>query len=250
MRIHILSDLHLEFSNYQPHAVECDAVVLAGDIGVHVQGVEWARHTWPDKEILYVPGNHEYYRQERTGALRQMRLRARGLGIHFLDDDEVVINGARFLGSTLWTDFELFGEGQKKRAMKEGELYLNDFRLIREGDNVFSPERSVQLHAASRSWLATRLKEAFSGNTVVITHHLPSMQSVAERYASSLSSACFASRLDELMGASALWIHGHTHDSMDYVLQGTRVVCNPRGYSRTPDTQENRSFDPLLVVEV
>jgi calcineurin-like phosphoesterase family protein len=98
--------------------------------------------------------------------------------------------------------------------------------------------------------LAAKLKKPFSGKTVVITHHLPSAQSVAERYKPSLTSACFASNLDDLMGASVLWIHGHTHDSMDYVLHGTRVVCNPRGYSRSSATQENKEFNPTLVMVV
>lgn len=250
MRIHVLSDLHIEIAAYQPQPVECDVVVLAGDIGTHVQGIEWGRRMWPDREILYVPGNHEFYRHERTQTLQQMHIFARGLGVHLLDNDEVVIAGVRFLGSTLWTDFNLFSEELKKSAMAEGKKYLNDFRLIRERDRVFSPARSAQLHKTSRAWLTAKLQEDFSGKTVVITHHLPSAQSVADRYKTSLTSACFASDLDDLMGASVLWIHGHTHDSFDYVLHGTRVVCNPRGYSRSADTQENKEFNPGLVVKV
>lgn len=250
MRIQILSDLHIEIAAWQPHPVECDVVVLAGDIGNHVQGLEWGRHICPDKEILYVPGNHEFYRQERTEALQQMRVRARELGVHLLDNDEVVIAGVRFLGCTLWTDFNLFGEEMKRTVMAAGKKYLNDFRLIRERDRVFTPARSIQLHKISRKWLAAKLQQIFPGKTVVITHHLPSAQSVAERYKASLTSACFASHLDELMGMSKLWIHGHTHDSFDYALHGTRVVCNPRGYCRNPDKPENGTFDPTLVVEI
>ena len=250
MRIHVLSDLHLEIAAWQPPPVECDVVVLAGDIANHVRGIEWGRHIWPDKIILYVPGNHEFYRRERTETLQQMRVAARELGVHLLDNDEVVIAGVRFLGSTLWTDFELFGKDLKQAALAEGELYLNDFHLIRERDRIFSPARSVQLHKTSRKWLAEKLQHSFPGKTVVITHHLPSAHSVAERYKTSLSSACFASRLDDLLGASTLWIHGHTHDSFDYVLRGTRVVCNPRGYCRDPARPENLAFDPMLAVEV
>lgn len=250
MRIQVLSDLHIEIATWQPHPVECDVVVLAGDIGNHVQGLEWGRRIWPDKEILYVPGNHEFYRHERTDALQQMRVRARELGVHLLDNDEVVVADVRFLGCTLWTDFNLFGEDLKKAAMAEGKKYLNDFRLIRERDRVFTPARSTQLHKISRKWLAAKLQQSFRGKTVVITHHLPSAQSVAERYKASLTSACFASHLDELMGMSTLWIHGHTHDSFDYALHGTRVVCNPRGYCRNPDKPENGTFDPALVVEI
>jgi predicted phosphodiesterase len=250
MRIHILSDLHIEIAAYQPQPVECDVVVLAGDTGNHVQGIEWGRRTWPDKEIVYVSGNHEFYRRERTETLQQMRIFAHALGVHLLDNDEVVIAGVRFLGSTLWTDFNLFGEELRKAAMAEGKKYLNDFRLIGERFRVFSPARSAQLHKASRKWLTEKLQQPFPGKTVVITHHLPSAHSVAERYKSSLTSACFASHQDDLLGMSALWIHGHTHDSFDYVLHGTHVVCNPRGYCRNPEKPENLGFDPMLVVEV
>lgn len=250
MRIHVLSDLHLEIAAYQPQPVACDVVVLAGDIGNHMQGIAWGRRIWPDKEILYVPGNHEFYRHERTETLQQMRVFAREVGVHLLDNDEVVIAGVRFLGSTLWTDFDLFGAESKKNAMAVGKKYLNDFHVIGERFRVFSPARSAQLHKTSRAWLTAKLQQPFPGKTVVITHHLPSAQSVAERYKQSLTSACFASHLDELMGASVLWIHGHTHDSFDYVLHGTRVVCNPRGYCRDPDDPENKEFDPAKVVEV
>lgn len=250
MLIHVLSDLHIEIASYQPQPVECDVVVLAGDIGNHVQGIAWARHVWPDKIILYVPGNHEFYRRERTETLQQMRVVARESGVHLLDNNEVVIAGIRFLGSTLWTDFNLFGEELKKAAMAEGKKYLNDFRLIRERDRVFSPACSVQLHKTSRKWLAAKLQAPFPGKTVVITHHLPSARSVAERFKTDLTSACFASHLDDLLGVSALWIHGHTHDSFDYVLHGTRVICNPRGYCRDPAKPENREFKPAMVVEV
>ncbi len=250
MHIHILSDLHIEMAAYRPPPVDCDVVALAGDIGNHVQGIEWGRSVWSGREILYVPGNHEFYRLGRVEALRQMRIRARELGVHLLDNDEVVIAGVRFLGCTLWTDFNLFGEELKRRAMAEGKSYLSDFRLIRERFRTFTPFRSAQLHKISRAWLAAKLQVSFPGKTVVVTHHLPSAHSVAERYQGSLTSACFASDLDDLMGASALWIHGHTHDSFDYVLHGTRVICNPRGYNRNPDRPENREFDPALVVEI
>ena len=249
MRIHVLSDLHTEFSTYEPHSVDCDVVVLAGDIDNHTFGIGWARRVWPSQEIIYVPGNHEYYGLERTSTLQAMRDTARKLGVHLLDNDAVVIDGMRFLGSTLWTDFKLFGESAKQEAISTGQRCLNDFRLIGERDKVLSPERSIELHEASLAWLSAKLKEDFIGETVVVTHHLPSMQSVSDRYKNSILSACFASNLDALFGRSALWIHGHTHDSKDYVQNGTRVLCNPRGYSRFKNDQENVDFNPTFVVE-
>jgi hypothetical protein len=115
---------------------------------------------------------------------------------------------------------------------------------------VFSPECSIEIHEASLAWLSAKLKEDFTGETVVVTHHLPSMQSVSDRFKTSILSACFASNLDAQFGRNRLWIHGHTHDTLDYVKNGTRVLCNPRGYSHYGNDQENNEFNPGLVIEI
>ena len=250
MKIHILSDLHLEFAKYDVLALDVDVIVLAGDIGVGMKGLEWAEKllSRTKARIIYLAGNHEFYHQDINSLRTKMKEHCAGLEsgrLHFLDDDEVVIDGIRFLGSTLWTDFKLFGEELKDECMLEGEQSLNDFRLIDSGEWAFSALDSISLHNKSIEWLSNKLKnEKFNGKTVVVTHHLPSAQSVVERYKKDLLSACFASKLDNLFGYSQLWIHGHTHDSLDYLSRGTRVICNPRGYSRYEKDIENGNFDP------
>jgi predicted phosphodiesterase len=253
MKLHILSDLHLEFSSFTPPATDADVVVLAGDIWKGSAGIDWARETFPDKWILYIAGNHEFYGRPRLETLAKLRIAARECGVHFLDDAAVVIDGVRFLGATLWTDFRLFGDEAKPMAMAEGQRGLNDFRVIYDGrSGTFSPSDSIRLHEKSLAWLKAQLEEPFDGKTVVVTHHLPSQRSVAERFKGSVLSACFASNLDYLMGNPPvnLWIHGHTHDSFDYEVLGTRVLCNPRGYVTYQRTVENFDFDPGLVAEV
>ena len=262
MKLHIISDLHIEFDEYNIQVLDADVIILAGDIGVGMKGIDWATQhlSRTDAQIIYVAGNHEFYRKEIHSIRKSMKAYCSapaGWGgddsqhrLHYLDDDEVVIDGVRFLGSMLWTDFKLFGEDKKERCMHAGQRSLNDFRLIDNGRSSFSPQDSIDLHEKSVKWLENKLKnEQFDGKTVVVTHHLPSEQSVAERYKDDYLSACFASNLDGLLGYSELWIHGHTHDSMDYVQNGTRVICNPRGYSRGGRI-ENDEFNPKLVVEV
>lgn len=254
MKLHILSDLHLEFSRFDPIETDADVVVLAGDIAKGAHGIGWARAQWPGKPIIYVPGNHEFYGRQRLEVLAEMRIAARECGVHLLDNDEVIIDGprgsVRFLGATLWTDFDLHGEEAKLLAMHEGQRGLTDFRVIHDGERGhFSPERSIELHKQNLAWLEARLVESFEGKTVVVTHHLPSMRSVAERYRTELLSACFASNLDHLFGRMDLWIHGHTHDSFDYVSNGTHVICNPRGYETYSGGIENVDFQPGRVVE-
>ncbi len=257
MKIHAVSDLHLEMSNLRPHPASdtVDVIVLAGDIWKKDHGIAWARANWPDKRIVYVAGNHEFYGSNRKDVLAMMRIAARQYGVDFLENDELIIDGehesVRFLGATLWTSFELFGLEQKRNAMFDGQRALNDFRVIFEGEWHFSAQDSINLHQESVKWLEMKLKrEPFDGATVVVTHHAPSWESVVPKYRHDLVSACFASRLDHLLGFSELWLHGHTHSSLDYMVGDTRVVCNPRGYSRYDRDVENTGFDPALVLDV
>lgn len=253
MKLHILSDLHNEISYYVPDQAsrQADVIVLGGDIGKHDQGICWAREQWKHHEIIYVSGNHEYYGSRRKDVLAMQRIAAKKTGVHFLENDEVVIAGVRFIGCTLWTDFELFGESTKRWCMRDAQQGLNDFRVIHEDGRHFSPMDSVVLHEASVAWIEKKLKrEAFDGKTVVVTHHLPSARSVAERYIDDPLSACFATNLDHLLGHSAIWIHGHTHDTFDYMVNGTRVLCNPRGCQLNNGNAENMDFNPSLIVEI
>ena len=110
MKLHILSDLHTEFADFDPPRTDADIVVLAGDIGVGTGGVEWAKQWFPDVPVLYVPGNHEYYGHDihETDLLAAVS----SPNIQILDNNSYVIDAVRFLGMTLWTDFLLYGEGE------------------------------------------------------------------------------------------------------------------------------------------
>ncbi len=267
MKLHILSDLHLEFCRFTPPPTDAGVVILAGDIHVSTHGFGWARAMFPQQEILYVAGNHEFYRYDWDAHLDAMRAEARRHRIHFLEDDAVVIGGVRFLGTTLWTDFDYFGEHLRERAMHACVQYLADFSQIHtradpagsrhstdsmhSNGGLLTPALVRARHLASRAWLEQQLATPFDGKTVAVTHHLPAHKSVALRYRLDLGSAGFASRLEYLMGQCALWVHGHTHDCFDYTIKKTRVICNPRGYcSRNGARMENRTFDPGLVVQV
>jgi Icc-related predicted phosphoesterase len=247
MKLHILNDLHIEFEDFDPPATDADVVILAGDIGVGLEGLRWAEGRFPDRPVIYVPGNHEFYHHDLS-LIEDLKAQAPG-HIHVLNDDQVIIDGVRFLGSTLWTDFALFGEGERFYAMKIAQKWMTDFSIIRKDGRKFTPRDAVQLHTASRSWLASMLAEPFDGGTVVVTHHAPSSRSVHTRYARDLLSPAFASSLEKLMDGdrALLWVHGHMHDAFDYEIYGTRIVCNPRGYAPYALAQ---GFMPDLIVEI
>lgn len=247
MKLHTLNDLHIEFEDFDPPATDADVVILAGDIGVGLEGLRWAEARFTDRPVIYVPGNHEFYRHDLT-LIEELKAQAPE-HIHVLNNDQVVIRGVRFLGCILWTDFALFGEGERFYAMKTAQKWMTDFSIIRNDGRKFTPRDAARLHMASRDWLASRLSEPFDGKTVVVTHHAPSSQSVHPRYARDLLTPAFASSLEMLMDGDgpALWVHGHMHDSYDYEIYGTQVICNPRGYA--PDAL-NPNFSLSLIIEI
>jgi predicted phosphodiesterase len=251
VKIRIHSDLHLEFLDWAPPAVEADVVVLAGDIHKGACGIEWARRRFPNNPVIYVPGNHEFYGGELHDVLTALRNQARRFDVELLDGTQLNLGGVRFLGATLWTDFALFGSTPTElaRAMTDARFLMNDFRLIRYGQRgLLSPEQVREIHLEQLQWLKSRLAEPFEGPSVVVTHHLPHPGSIRPKYDGDRLNAAFASDLSHVFGPPiSVWIHGHTHDSCDYVATGTRVICNPRGYL---PQEPNPDFDPRLCVEL
>lgn len=254
MRLLILSDLHIDAwpMSRDKFACDFDVVVLAGDIHKGVESVEWSRWAFPDKPVVLVAGNHEFYEGEWNSTLQEMRDKAQFLGIHFLENDSVEIDGIRFLGCSLWTDFMLHGEKHRSDSMLDAEENLNDYKLIQldgESGNRFEPGHTIDRHQQSLSWLQDQLAMGEPAKTVVVTHHAPLGESIPTYYLGHKLSPAFASHLPHLMGRSKLWIHGHVHESVDIMEGGTRVVCNPRGYARH-GRNENERFDPGFVVEL
>jgi len=250
VRLHVISDLHVEFGAFELPMVDADAVVLAGDIGLGTEGVSLARRWSADRPVLFVAGNHEYYRHALPALIGELRAAAAGSPVRVLENDELVLNGVRFLGCTLWSDFLAAGSGELERSMAVCGRLLNDYEVITwsEEGRTLRPGDTRLLHAASRRWLAQRLAVSYDGPTVVITHHAPLVPAPPASPVHRALVGAFASDLTELMGRDrvAMWIYGHSHRTADLEIAGTRVVSNPRGYPHEPV----EAFDPSLVVEV
>ena len=247
MKLHVLSDLHTEFSEFDPPDTDADVVVLAGDIGVGTGGIDWAVQRYTDVPVVYVPGNHEYYGHDIGEKDNLFSTAAENINV--LDNAMLDLGGVRILGTTLWTDFKFNGEAEAWFSRQTARSLIDDFDSIRNGDRLFTPEDSVHLHRASVHWLVTELEKEYSGPTIVVTHHLPSSLSVARRYSGDSLNPAFASRLKGIIEKYEpdLWIHGHTHVPCDYEVYATRVVCNPRGY---PGERHEPVFRPDLVVSI
>jgi 3',5'-cyclic AMP phosphodiesterase CpdA len=290
MKIRVLSDLHLECDQPEliPHA-DADLVVLAGDIHNHAEGLRWAAETFDGAvPVVYVPGNHEYYDGEFGALETAMRDAAASVdNVYFLNNAVLVDPRGqwRVLGTTLWTDFELYGADDASRAVSiaAAERAMLDFRGLIQvtwtagndaepdasasaeisapstasvlPDNTprnLAPADTIALHRHARAWLEAELHKPFAGKTIVVTHHAPHRRSLAERYADDVVSAGFVTHLPSLVRAPVtLWVHGHTHTAFDYVEHGTRVVCNPRGYlDRRTRALENAAFAWDKIVEI
>ena len=267
MKIQLASDLHLEFLQdrhpgerlIKPHP-DADVLVLAGDIAVGTQACQlfanWASER--GMPIIYVAGNHEFYGQILDPALEKLRAAAKDCGIQFLEQDSFVIDGVRFLGATMWTDYRLYSVNRTQtQQMDYCNGGLSDHFVISVGPHIrFTAYEALGRHERSRKWLETELAKPFDGKTVVVTHHGPHPLSIHPRFAGSALNAGFVSDLSDLMPGVDLWLHGHVHDSFDYQVGQCRVVANPAGYSALWNGEhdmirlENKSFVSTLLLTI
>lgn len=240
MKINYFSDIHLEFGALEAPANDADIIVAAGDIGISTQGIEWLKSF--NKPVVYVAGNHEFYGQEYRDTLELIRDQCLGTKVQFLNNNRFIFQGVRFLGSTMWAD--LFVEGEEKATALGATL--NDFKKIYFADRAFDSQDFSQLHQTSKKWLERELAKPFSGQTVVVTHHAPSLWSWNDS-PNALKKLAYCNDLKPLLHEYdiAAWIHGHVHSFVDYRISGARILCNPRGYvgrKMVPDFDVNKTI--------
>lgn len=243
-----ISDIHLEGSNFKPKIPDTDVIILAGDVGLNCYGIKWAKSL--DARVLYVPGNHEFEGFDYDQMLSKLKEEAdKTDNVTLMSQDEVVIDGVRFLGCTMWTDFKLFGDAWYQKAKLCALQGMPDYSTIFKNKRLLHVADTEKMHHSDRQWLKMKLRTPFQGETVVITHHAPHFNSVVERYRKNLISAAFASNLDELLGRSLMWVHGHTHASLEYFVDDTLVICNARGFHREMN-RELTGFDINKVIGI
>lgn len=278
MRVQLLSDVHFEHHpNLAPYIDPgADIVVLAGDIGSYQEGSLLQTSDFglshfspllrgaPDQVVLFVPGNHEFDALDYECAQVRMKQICSDMGITWLDREVIKIGGVRFVGTTLWSDFEALAVAEKtpesrararQEALAAADDYLRRNSLLRFGSPVLS-SGVRDLAIESQTWLRSVLSSDFDGKTVVVTHFAPSLKSADPRYGITPMTAGFCNSLDGLMSKADLWIHGHVHHHHDYEVtsvneQGQhrlcRVVANPFGYLRK---EEQKSFQSGFVLSI
>lgn len=279
MKIQLLSDLHLEVHpQFVPEpAPDADLLVLAGDIGSYQNDSQVAGDNfglerfsplpqwggWPTP-VVFVPGNHEYDMQDFDAAHDRLRRTCDRLGLLWLERETLVLDGVRFVGTTLWSDFDALADHEqctdltrrlrlRQKAFRAANFYLAKTGTSRAGTPwLAEPMREQAL--ACMTWLEDALARPFDGPTVAITHFAPSLRSADPRYGLAPGTAGFCNALDHLLPRATLWLHGHLHAPSDYTVQGQqadgtpwqcRVVANPLGYARK---NEQAFFRPQCCI--
>jgi len=248
MRIKIISDLHQEFGVSDIDFGNADLVILAGDTNLGTKGIDWVKDNIRDKPVIYILGNHEYYKGAYPKTLDQIIKASLHSNIIVLEDKMVEFEGIRFHGATLWTDFSLFGSPVEYGIICQAQM--NDYRQIRKTPS-YSRLRSIdtyKIHQASKRWLQQSLEESNGYKNIVITHHAPSIKSIPEEYKNEPISSAYASNLEDviLKYQPDYWFHGHIHTPVRYHIGKTEIICNPHGYIN----EEYNGYDIDLIIEI
>ena len=277
MRIQLFSDLHLErYPAFQPViAPDTDVVVLAGDIGSYQSGSRLETEDFGlarfsplrpgagKARVLFVPGNHEFDGLDFDATTARLRGLCAGLGIEWLDRETIVIDHVRFVGTTLWSDFDALASREtdlarqlalRGKAFRAANYYLSKNTTLKDGAPALAEElREMSLDC--QAWLRAALAAPFDGVTVAVTHFAPSLLSADPRYGLAAGTAGFCNALDAFFPFADVWLHGHLHCMNDYTVSGIdngrpwscRVVANPLGYL---SKGEQEGFRPELVIEL
>ena len=258
MRISLLSDTHHNFgdSSGWPYPLpDHDILVLAGDISEYVNSpanlTEVLAHyrSRTDQPILYLPGNHEFYRHDYHQALAWIRRDTDQFDIELLNCRSIRYGDVAFHGCTLWSDFTLFGAKQADLYGLYAEESVTDFYAIGFENKVFRHTDCAELHRQERAWLEKSLSSSEAPYNVVITHFAPVSQCIAERYQGDRLNPYFVAGCEDLAERFEpdLWLYGHTHQPDDFILGKTRFVNNARGY---PRENSGIDFKPDKVLEI
>lgn len=256
MRIKVESDLHVDVAEYyekayntadlvrKPDLDGIDVYILPGDVGQGEAGYLYSKELlerYPKLRIIHVAGNHEYYDNNIESLDERLadKLEDR---YFYLQNDSVVIDGIRFIGSTMWTDFNR----RDRVDMWWASTNMNDYRMIRTGPqyNRFTPEYAYSLHQKAKRFIFDTLQES-KEPCIVVTHHKPYVSDRGLTTKTSDLQYAYEVDLEEefarLDRQPLYWFFGHTHQSEEKDF----FIANCHGYPG-----EDTNFNPERIFEV
>lgn len=264
MKIQLLSDLHLEanpHAQFRP-APDADLLVLAGDIGSYqdrTQGPPLAEPDWGLQRfsplpqyagwpvpVLFVPGNHEYDGRDWDETHRALRATCERLGLIWLEREVWTHGRVRFVGTTLWSDYDALPQHPRDKLYRAANFHLQKMATQRHGA-LFDAAAMRELALECQAWLRHALSQPFDGTTVAVTHFAPTLHSADPRYGLTPGTAAFCNALDGLLPLADVWMHGHLHCPQDQRVGRCRIVANPLGYA---SKGEQAAFQATRCVSV
>jgi predicted phosphodiesterase len=264
MLLRVASDLHLESFTGRPYSDlvtqflptderdEQAILVLAGDISSKPDQLIGFIKAAEDQftEIIFIPGNHSYYRHDYHvwNETMDKRFAAELTKTSWANGcvNQLIRQHVRFLFCTLWGD-----GGHSLAEQARVNAGLADFYVVKYGDRVFNVHDMMELHRIQKQTLVERLSEPFAGKTVIITHHMPSYTLCHPRFGTEINGG-FASDSDDIIHEyePSVWIHGHGHDQYTRKLYHTQIVCNPAGYRNEWNTEYNKFFEAPVFISL
>ena len=223
MKIELISDIHFEFHRDNGKSFvnsldssDVDVLVIAGDLDLALNirnSLKMFCDIYP--KVVFVQGNHEYY-SHGTMSNTEVELACKeNSNLTWLNNNVAEIDGIRFIGGTLW--FRDDPLAVKYRVNMSDFLVIPNFLDWVYLENA----KTIEL-----------FKNEMKEGDVVISHHLPTKQSISKIYKNDPLNPFFLCDIEDIIREKrpALYLHGHTHESMDYNIDNTRIVCNPLGY--------------------
>lgn len=261
MILRLVSDIHLEFDKHGKPSVDLnellkgdyDVAIFAGDIATKLNFRRWKGFEKLVKPTIMIAGNHEFYGETFPDLIPKLKTEASKFeNLHFLENEELLINNTPFFGGTMWTGFDGAPGVEKGIAMAIAQSGMNDFKKITchtsKGYTKLKPHILANYHVEAISKLQSFL-EKYKSDSVVVTHHAPSIQSsIVSGFANDPINAAYSANCESLINRyqPRLWVHGHIHNSVDYYLGDTHILSNPHGYIDV----KNPKFKPDFNISV
>lgn len=227
------SDLHGHLPDFKRDTDKEEICIIAGDLAEFAnKGVSLSKllegMCERFKEVIFVPGNHEYYGTSILQLVPKVKKNTSHLdNITILQNGESIErDGVTIIGATMWSDVT--------DIQYEWNTRMNDARYIRHGTGSEPWKRRLRandtiiLHMRHVRNINKALQKT-EGPCIVITHHAPSTKSIDPRFEGDVLNPAYATdiKLDKWPN---YWIHGHIHRYADYIHNGCNVLCNPGGY--------------------
>ena len=244
MKIHFFSDVHVDVNRLtSPEEIldtseKADLFIDAGDTGGYTATKNFYNHKfWKDKQAIFIGGNHLGYGEKKTLPEIENDLSSKFClenRVSFLQNSERKFGNIIILGTTLWTDFNVFGN--QKHDMRVCDEGMNDFRsILYTKDSYLTPKDSITLHNLSKRYIHNRLIKNKKYKFIIVTHHTPSLRSTSQYYMDNPLTAGFCNDMEDFIKQHdniLMWIHGHVHNTCSYMVGEVPVLCNPFGYRR------------------